>query len=67
VSYVLSQHNGNYLNFWDNISIYIIYPCVGEHDRSMARRNPETPLNPSSAWNWGLQFSPEYIKVRNFG
>ncbi|XP_023333951.1 uncharacterized protein LOC111705591 [Eurytemora carolleeae] len=52
------------VDLWDTalVPMFDTFLFDSEHDRSMARRNPETPLNPSSAWNWGLQFSLEYIK-----
>jgi len=37
-----------------------IFDC--EHDRQLAHRNPETPLSPSPAWNWEVQFSRNHIK-----
>jgi len=55
------------IDVWDTALLPMfdtfIFDC--EHDRGMARRNPETPLSPSSAWNWELQFSKQYIQEWN--
>jgi len=52
------------IDLWDTalLPVFDTFIFDSEHDRAMARRNPETPLNPSPAWNWESQFSPQYIK-----
>jgi len=52
------------MDLWDTalLPVFDTFIFDSEHDRSMARRNPETPLSPSPAWNWESQFSEQYIK-----
>eukprot|EP00088_Acartia_fossae_P021552 TRINITY_DN22964_c0_g1_i2.p1 TRINITY_DN22964_c0_g1~~TRINITY_DN22964_c0_g1_i2.p1 ORF type:complete len:760 (-),score=125.48 TRINITY_DN22964_c0_g1_i2:175-2454(-) len=45
------------------LPIFDTFIFDSEHDRHLAHRNPETPLNPSPAWHWQVQFTNNYIKT----
>jgi len=54
---------GYLIAIWDTalLPVFDSFIFDSEHDRSLARSSPETPLRLYSAWDWSHQFSPSQI------